>query len=258
MAFGVVLFTLLVQGLTMKSFLTRMGLVQKSPAQEEYEGLNARVIMSRTAFNHLKTMYQEGLLSRPVWELLSIPIEHHTNKLLDAAARAVKADPEIESRELEIAITEALNSERAALQDLLRDGKISEDTFSRLLQEVDSAIMDDQSALIHQLKQQSFRDVEDLMTIVLQEKDQLRITTRLESAGYPVTHIASTGGFLGRKNATLMIGVPAGKLTEIKSILESVTKTSLQLDLADQTDKHEKPAAIATIFNLAVERHEEL
>ena len=258
MAFGVVLFTLLVQGSTMKPFLTRLGLVQKSPSQEEYDGLNARVIMSRTAYNHLKDMYQEGLLSRSVWELLSSPIESHTNKLLDAAARAVQADPEIESRELETAITEALNSERAALQDLLHDGKISEDIFSKLIQEVDTAITDNQTALIHQLKHQSFRDVEDLMTIVLQEKDQSKITNLLESAGYPITHIASTGGFLGRKNATLLVGVPAGKLPEIKSILESVTKSSLQLQPGDRTDKPAKLETIATIFNLAIERHEEL
>ncbi|RLD09055.1 MAG: Na+/H+ antiporter [Chloroflexota bacterium] len=258
MAFGVVLFTLLVQGLTMKPFLTRMGLIQESPAQEEYNGLNARVIMSRTAYNHLKNMYQEGLLSRPVWELLSKPIESHTNKLLNAAARAVQTDPEIESRELETAISEALNSERAALQDLLRDGKISETTFSKLIQEVDSAIMDNQAALIHQLKHRSFRNAEDLMIIVLQDKFQSEITDLLESAGYPVTHIASTGGFLGRKNATLMIGVPAGKLPEIKSILESVTKTGLQLESGTLTGKPEKSEAIATIFNLSIERHEEL
>lgn len=258
MAFGVVLFTLLVQGLSMKPLLTRMGLVQRSPAQEEYDGLNARVIMSRAAFNHLKDMYQEGLLSKPVWELLSRPIESHTNKLRDAASRAVQADPEIESRELETAIKEVLNSERAALQDLLRDGIISEDTFSKLVQEVDSAITDNHAALIHQLKHQSFRNVEDLMTIVIQEKDLSKITGLLESAGYPVTHIASTGGFLGRKNATLLIGVPVGKLTEIKSLLESITKSSLQLESGTQADIPAKPGGIATIFNLSIERHEEL
>ena len=37
MAFGVVLFTLLVQGLTMKPVISRMGLIETNPTQEEME-----------------------------------------------------------------------------------------------------------------------------------------------------------------------------------------------------------------------------
>lgn len=258
MAFGVVLFTLVVQGLTMKPFITSMGLVQISQAQAKYEGLNARAIMSRTAYNQLKKMHQSGLLSRPVWELLSRPIENHANQLVDAAARTIQTHPEIESKELETAIREALNSGRAALQDLLRDGNISESTFSMLVQEIDSAITENQTDLIQQLKNQSFRNVEDLMTIVLQEKDQSKISRLLEAAGYPNTHIASTGGFLGRKNATLLVGIPAGKIGEVKSILESAILSNLVIEPGDQEETIETLRKGATFFSLAIERYEEL
>jgi CPA1 family monovalent cation:H+ antiporter len=258
MAFGVVLFTLLVQGLTMKPFITRMGLIQKSPAQEEYEGLNARAIMSRTAYSQLNKKFQNGLLSKPVWEILSSPIESHANKLVEAATRTIQSNPEIESRELESAIIEALNSERATLRDLLRDGKISEDTFSKLVQEVDSALTANQADLIKHLKNRSFRNVNDLMTIVVQEKDQSKISGLLESAGYPITHIASTGGFLGRKSATLLVGIPAGKTEEIKDILERANLSNFQLGIGDQKDTSEKLQISATIFILEIERHEEL
>ena len=258
MAFGVVLFTLLVQGLTMKPFITRMGLIQKSTAQEEYEGLNARAIMSRTAHNQLKTMLRDGLLSRPVWEILSVPLESHAKKLEDAAARTIQSNPEIETRELESAIKEALNSERATLQDLLRDGNISEDTFSRLVQEVDSALTENQSDLIEHLKYRSTRNVEDLITIIVQDKDQSKISDLLESAGHPITHIASTGGFLGRKNATLLAGIPAGKMKEIVAILERATGPHSALEPDDQKEPSEQFQIGATIFSLAIERHEEL
>lgn len=258
MAFGVVLFTLLVQGLTMKPFITKMGLIQISEAREEYEGINARAIMSRAALKHLKDMYYDGLLSRPVWDTLSRPIENHANKLVDAAARTIKFNPEIESRELETAIVEALSIERATLQDLLRDGKISEDTFSKLVQEVDSAITDNQSDLIHILKNQYFSDVEYLITIVLQEKDQAKVSDLLVSSGYPVTHIASTGGFLGRKNATLLVGIPAGKKDDIKALLEKAALAHIQVEPSAHTDLDSQGLKGATFFSLAIERHEEL
>lgn len=258
MAFGVVLFTLLVQGLTMKPFITRMGLIQKSEAREEYEGINARAIMSSAALKHMRTKYQDGLLSRPVWEILSEPIEDHTSKLVDAAAKTIQVNPEIESTELESAIMEALNIERATLQGLLRDGKISEATFSKLAQEVDSALTDDHTDLINYLKNKSFSKADYLITIVLQEKDQSKVSDLLVTAGYPVTHIASTGGFLGRKNATLLVRIPAGKKSDIKQLLEEASLADIQIEPSVQADSAPQVLQRATLFSLAIERHEEL
>ena len=258
MAFGVVLFTLLVQGLTMKPFINKMALGHKSEAQEEYEGLNARAIMSRTAYSQLESMYQDGLLSKPVWNMVSKPLENHASNLVDAATRTIQSHPEIEFQEIESAIKEALNSERAILQDLLRQGKISEDTFSKLAQEVDTALTDNQAELIHYLRSESFRNVKDLMAIMLQEKDQSQISGLLESAGYPVTHIASTGGFLGRKNATLLVGIPAGKSSAIRSLLLQATALDFEPESAEGLATAEQRQKGATIFSLKIERYEEL
>jgi len=258
MAFGVVLFTLLVQGLTMKPFINRMNLVQKCEAQEEYEGLNARAIISQTAYNQLESMYQDGLLSKPVWDTLSKPIKNHSSNLIEAANKTIQANPEIETREIESAIKEALNSERAMLQELLRDGIISEETFSRLVQEVDTALTKNQAELIQNLKSRSFQDATDLMAVLIQEKDLPQISFLLDSAGYPTIHIASTGGFLGRKNATLLVGIHPGKSDEIKKILKQATAPDLEPDSEGQKEPSELLQNGATIFSLAIERHEEL
>ena len=258
MAFGVVLFTLLVQGLTMKPFINRMGIIQKSQAQEYYEGLNARVIMARAAHRQLEKMHQAGLLSKPAWEILSQPLENHSRNLVDAATRTIKSNPEIESRELESAIIEALNSERAILQDLLRDDMISEETFSKLVQEIDSAQTGDKTEIIHHLKSQSYLTAKNLMTIVLQEKDQSMVSELLETAGYPVTHIASTGGFLGTKNATLLVSIPEGKSSDIKTLLKQATSADVKPDPGDDIDPSDHLQTAATIFSLAIERHKEL
>jgi len=121
MAFGVVLFTLLVQGSTMKPLINRMGLIEKSKAQTEYESLNARAVMARTAYKQLESMHNEGILSRHVWSVLSTPIENHADTLVNAAARTMSSHPDVEIREMESAIQEALKTERAALRTLLKE-----------------------------------------------------------------------------------------------------------------------------------------
>ena len=258
MAFGVVLFTLLIQGSTMKPLINRMGLIEKSESQAEYENLNARAVMARTAYKQLETMYNDGFLSQHVWKLLSKPIENHVDTLTAAAAKTMSSHPDVEIRELESAIQEALKSERAALRTLLRDGNISEETFTELVHEVDAALTENQADLIQLLRLRTLRNIKYLMTIVIQERDLEKITSLLQPYEYPLTHIASTGGFLGRKNATLLIGVPAEKRREIKALIESASKGRSKVLAEELSDKPEITHGGATIFTLDVERYEEL
>lgn len=258
MAFGVVLFTLLVQGLSMKPFIHRMGLIKKDPAQEEYETLNARLVMARTAQKELEIMYRDGLLSRHVWNILSKPISSRVDILADTAAKTMHAHPNVESKELEAAIKAVLSSERATLRSLLREGRISEKTFTDLVHEVDGALTENQTELVRALRTHTVKDIEVLMTIVVQDKDLHKISDLLEPYGYPMTHIASTGGFLGRRNATVLLGLPKGKRLEIKKVLESASIANLKVGADELTI----PSAIthdgATIFSLPIERYEEL
>ncbi|OEU71639.1 MAG: Na+/H+ antiporter [Desulfovibrio sp. S3730MH75] len=258
MAFGVVLFTLLVQGSTMKPLINRMGLIEKSKSQAEYENLNARAVMAKTAYKQLETMHNDGLLSHHVWNLLSRPIENHVDTLSAAAAKTMSSHPDVEIRELESAIQEALKSERVALRTRLRDCIISEETFTELVHEVDAALTENQTDLIQLLRLRTLRNIQYLMTIIIQERDLEKITSLLQPYEYPLTHIASTGGFLGRKNSTLMIGVPAGKRREIKALIEKASK-GLSKTLSEGFS--DKPAIThdgATIFTLDIERYEEL
>ncbi len=258
MAFGVVLFTLLVQGITMKPFINRMGLIERNAAQAEYESLNARAVLARTAYHHLETMHQDGLLSRHVWNILSKPIEEHAESLIDAAANTLHSHPNVESKELESAIQEALQSERASLRTMLQNGNISEETFSELAQEIDSSLTENLTDLIQSLRMKELRVIKDLMTVVIQEKDLDAITSLLQPSGYPITHIASTGGFLGRKNATLLIGIPSGDQKKVQSIIKNATIGLSQTTADDTGDSTEPKRGVATMFTLNVERYEEI
>src|SRR5207248_11175355 len=70
MAFGVVLFTLLVQATTMRPLVRWLGIVTRSQAQDEYEVRHARLTALRAADARLDQLHREGLVSTPTWEKL--------------------------------------------------------------------------------------------------------------------------------------------------------------------------------------------
>jgi hypothetical protein len=53
---------------------------------------------------------------------------------------ALRADPALEAQELDVARQEALRAQRGALQDLRRDGLISDEVFDDLVTEVDAKL----------------------------------------------------------------------------------------------------------------------
>ncbi|RPH59667.1 MAG: hypothetical protein EHM81_07765, partial [Chloroflexi bacterium] len=58
-----------------------------------------------------------------------------------------------------------------------------------------------------------------LMTAVVQEQDVDLVTRALGQLPAPVVHLASMGGFLGRRNATLLIGLPDGMEEKVMKLL---------------------------------------
>jgi CPA1 family monovalent cation:H+ antiporter len=258
MAFGVVLFTLLVQGITMKPFINRMGIVEISKAQIEYENLHARAVIAKSAYKHLEAKYQAGMLSRHIWNTLSKPLEDQLEYLAEAATDSISAYPDVEARELESAIQETLRSERSTLRSLLRDGSISERTFTNLVHEIDTALMENPFDLIHALRSRLSNSIHILLTVILQEKDVNTISTALEPLGVPITRIASSGGFLGRKNATLLIGIPEGKQNEVISIIENAAQGAMSVEAAPGKTPGESTPMCTTLFTVEVERYEVL
>ena len=71
MAFGVVLFTLLVQGFSMGWLTRRLKIVERSSVQEEYERRHARFIAGRAAYDYVRRMSSQGLLSEHTWSRLA-------------------------------------------------------------------------------------------------------------------------------------------------------------------------------------------
>jgi CPA1 family monovalent cation:H+ antiporter len=140
MAYGVVLFTLLVQAMTMSPLITHLKLRRRSPVHVDYERRHARVTASRAAEKHLDNLHREGLISTPAWERLRPALAERTTTFQTALREMLGAQPLLEAEELDTAWREALRAERSTLQGLLRDGVISEDVFEELSTEVDVAL----------------------------------------------------------------------------------------------------------------------
>jgi CPA1 family monovalent cation:H+ antiporter len=265
MAFGVVLFTILVQGFTMDPLVKRMQLVQRSEMQQEYERRHARAVAGRAAYERLQHIHNEGLLSNHTWQLLAPLLEQHAQALADSVKDVMEADPSVEAEELDTARREALLAQRSALMNLLRDGVIAEEVYSQLGREVDMAITEGQNNWADMIKPGRLHPIQRLMTAVIQLQDFENAVNALSASGFLVTHLSSTGGFLGRRNITLLIGMSEDQQElAIRSLSQScrrrVEYIATPLEGAPFQLPLSTPITVggATIFTLPIERYEEL
>lgn len=212
MAFGVVLFTLLVQGVSMDWVVKKLELVQRSHFQEEYERRHARFVAGRAAYDYLRRMNQQGLISEHTWQRLAPIMERRNDALVEAVKQVITSNPTVEAEELDTAHREALRAQRSALTGLLRDGVISEEIYSQLVGEVDSALTEQTYNWPELLRFGTSKlHVSHLMAAVIQEADLENALGGLNKLGFSVARLSSTGGFLSKKNVTLLIGVQEGR-----------------------------------------------
>jgi len=220
MAFGLVLFSLLVQGASTDWLVKRLKLIQRSTVQEEYERRHARFVAGRAAHDYIRRMSQQGIISEHTWQRLAPLLEKRTAGLAEAVKEVVISDPMVEAEELDTARRESLRAQRAALTGLLRDGVISDEIYSQLVGEVDVALTESQTVwpgLDHSSIRPRLK-LDRLMTAFVQEQDSENVVQALTKLGVSVTRLPSKGGFLKRGNVTLIIGLPSG-------LVETVVRT---------------------------------
>jgi CPA1 family monovalent cation:H+ antiporter len=265
MAFGVVLFTILVQGFSMEPLANRMRLVQRSEMREEYERRQARAVAGRAAYERLQHMHDEGLLSNHTWQLLAPLLEQHAQALANSVKDVMEIDPTVEAEELDIARREALRAQRSALIGLLTNGVISEEVYTQLGREVDMAITESPSNWAGLIKPSKLHPIQRLMAAVIQLQDFENAANSLNEAGFWVTHLSSTGGFLGRRNITLLIGMASDQEElAVRSLNQSCRRRieyiTTPLEGAPFHLPLSSPISVggATIFTIPVERYEEL
>jgi len=104
-----------------------------------------------------------------------------------------------------------------------------------------------------------------LLMVVVQEQDLEAATKALNNLDLRVTFLSSSGGFLGRRNSTLLIGLPEAREPEaLEALREACRERTEYMTLPLEGTPMPMPAPIpvtvggATVFALPVERYEEV
>jgi CPA1 family monovalent cation:H+ antiporter len=140
MTFGVVLFTLLVQGTTIENLIDRLGLARRPEHLVEYQRRQARLFALGAGLNEINRLGREGILFRDVWNAVLAVYNEEINETKHAVRDHLEAHPEIEQDLFIQARTEALRAERSAITEAMQSDLISEDVHEEITKEVDEQL----------------------------------------------------------------------------------------------------------------------
>ena len=137
MTFGVILFSLLVQALTMRPLLTRLRLTATSGELGEYERLQALLRATREALHALEVEGTRGEITPDNYDELRADYEERRRLLLDRLRDLHVPDHTRREQALRAERRGLLQVERSTWRDMLAAGEIGDDTYQELIADVD-------------------------------------------------------------------------------------------------------------------------
>jgi CPA1 family monovalent cation:H+ antiporter len=138
MTFGVVLFTLLVQGTTLAPLLKRLGLTSMPEQQREQQRHQALLYATRAGRRELERLYDDGILSAEVYGAIS-DVYSNDLQIRNQELRNLLHDyPELEQAMILQARRDLLQAERTAIGDANQRGLISEEVYHEIVRETDN------------------------------------------------------------------------------------------------------------------------
>jgi CPA1 family monovalent cation:H+ antiporter len=140
MTFGIVLFTLLVQGTTIERLIKRLGLASRSEREIEKETYLGRYFAALAAQNELKRLHADGIYPDSLWKVMEstqkLELRKTDQEVQDLLYRypGMSADLAIQARR------SILNAQRTSLEAAVRLEIISEEVQEKMIEEFDSHI----------------------------------------------------------------------------------------------------------------------
>ncbi len=138
MTFGVVLFTLLFQGMTIEKIINRLKLAEVPPQRVELQRRQATLSAKWAGKHELNRLRDDGILFKDIWDSMG--------QVYDEEIQAKKADlrahlqdfPELELDMYLQAREDALSAERSAVGEASRRGFISNEVHDELIVELNN------------------------------------------------------------------------------------------------------------------------
>lgn len=137
MTFGVVLFTLLVKGLTIEPLVTRLKLRLTDPLQARYKELAAQLMVISAEERELKVLVASRQIGRDTYEKMAAELKS-THDAHDAAMSELKAQaPHLRDYEEQRTVEHLAALRKEHLQGLFKEGQITEEQLSTMIIEAD-------------------------------------------------------------------------------------------------------------------------
>ncbi len=140
MVFGLVIFTLLVQGSSMSTLIKWLKLVKPRANREEYDLRRARSMTVKAGYQQMKKAHGEGMISNHVWNIMSGSLEEYLKGLTDSMRDLLVEHPDVEAEELDAGWREFLQHQRTILINLHNDLTISDDIYNELSSQIDELL----------------------------------------------------------------------------------------------------------------------
>jgi CPA1 family monovalent cation:H+ antiporter len=140
MTFGVILFTLLVQGLTIKPLLRRLHLLGQAGDLTEYESTQAQLRAIRAALNSLESRGRAGQIAPDIVTELRDEYQGRLETLRDHISHLNVQNTAFREHALVAERRTLLQVEKSTLRDLLTRGEISEDSARELTTGIDQQV----------------------------------------------------------------------------------------------------------------------
>ena len=134
MTFGVVAFSIIIQGLTMRPLVAWLGL--KATDRDAYDRLKAEQLAVSAAALELRTLRERSLVSATIFEELSQEISGRSSRVETSIRLAQAEIPVYADEERRIARHHLAMSERIAMREALSEGILSEESVQDCLKDI--------------------------------------------------------------------------------------------------------------------------
>ncbi len=138
MTYGVVAFSLVVQGLTVKPLIHLLGI--KGSKENEYDIAKVRQISFHAAKQELEDLFGAHLISKPVYREISKDLEAHMKEADQEIAQLHARDRALASEEHHMAQKRMIQAEKHAIQRAAGDGLITAATAEEMVADADERL----------------------------------------------------------------------------------------------------------------------
>jgi len=141
LTFGVVLFSLLGQGLTIGPLLRRLGLTEKKTAVSDQQRLASETLACRAGLDEMERLAKKGVLPRAICETVAGDYRTRMGQIEEQVAELHLSSRDLLEQQLREARRLALLAEKTALQEAEREGLVDEEQLQPMMQQIDEKLV---------------------------------------------------------------------------------------------------------------------